>query len=193
MRRPAYVLTVDLRPAPVLTLDLSSQLVAWGLQRASLPSFVRVSGRQVQIRLAEIPALQEAAAFWPHVEHITCASTTDGLEISAALHAAGTPAATTSARRRVDGPPVERAGVTAGGSRRGCVINSPRGLPALAGARLAGTVPVPVDVLNEWVAAAMTDWRPLGRPNPVRRRCQGLDRARVASWVRRVRVDATPA
>ncbi len=184
--------SVDLRPAPVLTLELSSQLVAWGLQRASLPSFVRVSGRHLQIWLAEIPALHEVAAFWPHVEAITCASTAGGLEISAALHVTGPPAMTSSAaaaRRPPAGREGERDGV--GRLEAWARHQLATGLPALAGTRAAGTIPLPVDVLNEWVAAAVTDMataRP-AEPGPVSH--QGLDLARVASWVRHVRVDAT--
>jgi len=186
--RPA----IDLRPAPVVTLDLSSQMVAWGLQRASLPPFVRVSGRQVQIWLAEIPALRDLAAVWPHVEAVTCASTEAGLEITAVLHATGTPATTSSAMpaRR---PPTGREGGRDSGRLETWVRHQfATGLPALQGARLVGTVSVPVDVLNEWVAVAVTDMASARPTESAAAPLQGLDRARLASWVRHVRVDATP-
>ena len=183
---------VDLRPVPVLILDLSSQLVAWGLQRASLPSFVGVSGRQLQIRLAEIPALHEVAAFWPHVEHIRCASTADGLEISVALRVTATPGATPSAPEARRPPAVRLAGSDGGRLEAWARQQLAAGMPALAGARVAGTVRVPVDVLNEWVAAAVSDMAAV-RPaesGPVPH--EGLDLARLASFVRRLRVGATP-
>lgn len=183
---------VDLRPAPVLTLDLASQLVAWGLQRASLPSFVGVSGRQLQIRLAEIPALHDVAAFWPHVEHIRCASTADGLEVSAALRVTATPGATPSTPEARRPPAVRLAGSDGGRLEAWARHQLALGMPALAGARVAGTVRVPVDVLNEWVAAAVTD---MAAPRPAESGSvphQGFDLARLASFVRRIRVDATP-
>ena len=71
--RPDVVLV----PAPAVVLDLSSQLVAWGLQRLTLPSFVKVSGKEVRVMLAEIPALGSMAELWPHVRELVCESRGD--------------------------------------------------------------------------------------------------------------------
>lgn len=77
--------TAVLVPTPVILLELASQLVAWGLRRAPLPPFVRIAGRHVEIHLADVPALREAAPLWRHVEQITFDSTPGRLEVRVAL------------------------------------------------------------------------------------------------------------
>ena len=73
-------------PAPVLALELASQLVAWGLQRAPLPRFVRIAGRRVNVHLAEIPALREFAPLWRHAEQVSFDSAPGRLDVRATLH-----------------------------------------------------------------------------------------------------------
>lgn len=66
------------------------------------------------------------------------------------------------------------------------------GLPALAGARVAGTVPIQVDLLNELIAGALAEaaqpaptagGQPAGLPLPL---------PTLAKMVRHLRVDAAP-
>lgn len=77
--------TAVLSPAPVVTLELASQLVAWGLRRVALPPFVRVSGRLLRIHLAEVPALAAAAPLWRHVEQIAFDTIPGRLDVRVAL------------------------------------------------------------------------------------------------------------
>jgi hypothetical protein len=181
---------IIVRPAPVVTLELASQLVAWGLQRASLPPFVRVSGRLVQIWLAEIPALADMAPLWPHVDRLTCTSTPSGLEIRADLHIKATgeppPARRPILRSRGDRP------MTDGRLQAWLRNQVAAGLPALAGARVAGTVPVPVTLLNDLIAQAVADAAE-GRPNrEAPTPGSAVDVAMMARMVRHLRVDAAP-
>lgn len=181
---------VSLRPTPVVTLELASQLVAWGLQRAPLPPFVRLSGRLVHIWLAEMPALADVAPLWPHVASLTCRSTAGGLQIDARIHVAGAgqplPAFPRSPRTHGDRP------MTEGRLQAWLRHQVETGLPALAGARIAGTVPLPVTLLNELLAEAVADaaeGRSAGTSAAPR---GGPDLATLARMVRHVRVDAGP-
>ena len=65
------------------------------------------------------------------------------------------------------------------------------GLPALAGARIAGTVPVQVDLLNQVIAGVLAD---LARPSAgaTGTATMPVDLPMLARLVRRVRVDAAP-
>lgn len=67
--------------APVVGLELASQLVAWGLQRLSLPPFVAVRGRLVHIDLTRVPALADLAPLWRHVDAVTFASVAGRLDV----------------------------------------------------------------------------------------------------------------
>lgn len=181
---------ITMRPLPVVTLELASQLVAWGLQRAPLPPFVRVSGRLVQIWLAEIPALADLASLWPHVDRLTCTSTPSGLELRTDLHikAAGEPI---TARRPAPHSPGDRP-MTDGRLQAWFRDQVAAGLPALAGTRIAGTVPLPVTWLNELIAQAIADASD-GRPDAEARPPGAApDLATMARMVRHVRVDAAP-
>lgn len=72
--------------APSLTVELASQLVAWGLQRLSLPPFVAVRGRLVHVDLTRVPALADLAPLWPHVEAVSFASIPGRLDVRLDLH-----------------------------------------------------------------------------------------------------------
>lgn len=181
---------ITLRPSPVVTLELASQLVAWGLQRASLPPFVRVSGRLVHIWLAEIPALADLAGLWPHVDRLTCTSSPSGFDLRTELHikAAGEPI---TARRPVPRSTGDHP-MTDGRLQAWLRDQVAAGLPALTGTRIAGTVPLPVTLLNELIAEAIADAADR-RPEAVARPPSAApDLATMARMVRHVRVDATP-
>ena len=72
-------------PAPVVVLSLASQLVAWGLRAVTLPPFVSVSGRDIEIHLAAVPALRDLAPAWRHVSGITFDSTPGRLDVRASV------------------------------------------------------------------------------------------------------------
>ena len=74
---------LTLSPRPRLTVELASQLVAWGLRAVSLPAFVQVEGRLVHVDLARVPALRDAAPLWPHLQQVTFTSTHGRLEVQA--------------------------------------------------------------------------------------------------------------
>jgi hypothetical protein len=77
--------TAVLAPTPIILLELASQLVAWGLRRAPLPPFVRIAGRQLEIHLADVPALRDVAPLWRHVEQVTFDSTPGLLDVRVAF------------------------------------------------------------------------------------------------------------
>ena len=67
------------------------------------------------------------------------------------------------------------------------------GLPALAGARVAGTVPVPVTLLNDLIAQALADAADGRHHNPeAPTGGAAVDVATMARMVRHLRVDAAP-
>lgn len=72
---------LTLSPRPRLTLELASQLVAWGLRAVPLPPFVEVTGRLVHVDLTGVPALRPLAQVWPHVEQVTLRSVPGRLDI----------------------------------------------------------------------------------------------------------------
>ena len=144
----------DAPPLPVLTLELASQLVAWGLQRAPLPPFVRVSGRLVQVSLAEIPAFSELAAVWPHLAHATCTSTPAGLELAFGFHVLdSSPEASFVPRHHREEDRWPRVDACSPGYSsnwaRGCRRWPAREWPA--------RIPVPVTLLNDLIADALAD------------------------------------
>ena len=180
---------VTLRPRPVVTIELASQLVAWGLGRAPLPPFVQVSGRLVQVWLAEIPSLSGLAPLWPHLAHATCTSTPSGLELAFGFHVVDSNAEATSVarpRRQEDRPMIE-----SGRLQSWIQQQLATGLPALAGARVAGTIPVPVTLLNDLIAQAVAD-AAAGNLGQARAPGSGPDLAMLARLVKHVRVDAAP-
>lgn len=186
---------VVLRPTPVVTVELASQLVAWGLQSAGLPPFIKVSGRVLQIWLAEVPALRDLAGLWPSVHHLTCITSPAGLQITAGVSISGPGAAARPAR---SAPPVMRAGgdrsMTDGRLQAWVRDQLAAGLPAFAGARVTGTVPLPVTVLNELIAQGLADAvaaSPSAAPAP-RADTGTPDLATLLRLVRHVRVDAAP-
>lgn len=67
--------------APRLSVELASQLVAWGLQRLSLPAFVAVRGRTVHVDLMRVPALADLAPLWRHVDAVTFTSVAGRLDV----------------------------------------------------------------------------------------------------------------
>ena len=67
--------------APRVTVELASQLVAWGLQRLSLPPFVAVRGRLVHVDLTRVPALADFAPLWRHVDAVTFTSVAGRLDV----------------------------------------------------------------------------------------------------------------
>lgn len=77
-----------LRPRPEVTLELASQLVAWGLARVTLPSFVRVEGRLVRVALDQGP-LAVLRPYWAHVRALSFRSLQDGLEIDVEIRVSG--------------------------------------------------------------------------------------------------------
>lgn len=66
---------------PLVSFELASQLVAWGLQRLSLPPFVAVRGRLVQIDLTRVPALADLVPLWRHVDAVTFSSAAGRLDV----------------------------------------------------------------------------------------------------------------
>jgi hypothetical protein len=72
---------VQLEPRPTLTLELSSRLVAWGLQQASVPPFVQISGRLIHVDLAGLPGLGDMAGLWRHVARLEFASRAGRLDV----------------------------------------------------------------------------------------------------------------
>lgn len=180
---------VALRPSPVITIELASQLVALGLRFVSLPPFVHVSGRVMQVRLAEIPALASLSALWPHLAHATCSSTPTGLDLAFGFHVVDSnPTPTPTARpRRQEGRPM----IDGGRLQSWIQQQLASGLPALAGARLAGTIPMPVALLNDLIAQAIAD-AAAGDPEEARAARSGPDLATLARLVKHVRVDAAP-
>lgn len=147
---------VTFAPGPVVTLDLASQLVAFGLRRLALPPFVRVSGRAVQVHLAEIPALRDAQAVWPHVEQISLISLAGRLEVTVRVHVTA------------GGAPGPRAGVVGHSDTARSTPSATRlaewgqhqldaGLPAFAGARVSARLQVAVALVNDWLASGVTD------------------------------------
>lgn len=180
---------VTLRPSPVITIELASQLVAMGLRFVPLPPFVHVSGRVVQVRLAEIPALAPLSPLWPHLAHATCASTPTGLELAFGFHVVdSSPETALVARpRRQEGRPMTERGRLQSWIQQQLAS----GLPALAGARVTGTIPMPVALLNDLIAQAIAD-AAVGDPGETRAPRSGPDLATLARLVKRVRVDAAP-
>jgi hypothetical protein len=65
------------------------------------------------------------------------------------------------------------------------------GLPALAGARVTGRVPLPVAMLNELIAQALAD-ATTGAPSTPRAAPGAPDLPALLRLVRHVRVDAAP-
>ena len=180
---------VSLGPSPMVTIELASQLVAVGLRFAPLPPFVQVSGRLVQVRLAEIPALADMSAIWPHLAHATCTSTPTGLELAFGFHVVESPTDTTVVPRprRQEGRPMTESG------RLQSWIDQQlaAGLPALAGARVTGTLPLPVTLLNDLIADAVAD-AAAGAVAQSRGPRSGPDLAQLARLVKYIRVDAAP-
>lgn len=72
--------------SPRLTLELASQLVAWGLQRLPLPPFVAVQGRLIHVDLQRVPALAPLAPVWPHVQSVSFTSIAGRLDVRVAVH-----------------------------------------------------------------------------------------------------------
>ena len=180
---------VALGPRPVVTLELASQLLAWGLSRVPLPPFVRVSGRLVQVSMAEIPALSALGALWPHLAHATCTSTPGGLELAFGFHVvdAGSDTSPITRRHRQDDRPMTDSGRLQAWIREQLAT----GLPALAGARVAGTIPVPVTLLNDLISEAVAD-AAAGEVGRIRTPGAAADFAMLARLVKHVRIDAAP-
>ena len=65
------------------------------------------------------------------------------------------------------------------------------GLPALTGARVTGTIPMPVTLLNDLIARAIAD-AAAGEAGETRAPRSGHDLATLARLVKHVRVDAAP-
>jgi hypothetical protein len=76
---------LTLSPSPRLTVELASQLVAWGLRAVSLPPFVELAGRLVHVHLAMVPALRSLAPLWPHLTEVGFASAPGRLDVRVAV------------------------------------------------------------------------------------------------------------
>ena len=61
-------------PAPRLRLSLASLVVAVAVRAAVRQPSVRVSGREVTVDLAAVPALVPYAAIWPHLRRLDIAT-----------------------------------------------------------------------------------------------------------------------
>jgi hypothetical protein len=72
---------LTLSPTPRLTVELASQLVAWGLRAVSLPPFVELAGRLVHVHLATVPALRSLAPLWPHLAEAAFTSAPGQLDV----------------------------------------------------------------------------------------------------------------
>lgn len=77
--------TAVLSPAPVVSIEVASQLVAWGLRRVRWPAGVRIDGRHLHVDLAAVPALASLAPVWPHVEQLAFDSESGRLDVQVAL------------------------------------------------------------------------------------------------------------
>ena len=180
---------VALRPSPVITIELASQLVALGLRFVPLPPFVHVSGRIVQVRLAQVPAFAPLSALWPHLAHASCTSTPSGMELAFGFHVEDSRPETTLVPRprRQEGRPMTESGRLQSWIQQQLAT----GLPALTGARVTGTIPLPVTLLNDLIAQAVADAAAgdLGQSRAPR---SGPDLAMLARLVKHVRVDAAP-
>jgi hypothetical protein len=181
---------VTLAPTPILTLTLSSQLIAFALGRLTLPPFVRLSGRDVTIQLAEIPACADLSGVWPHVEQIGIESAADGLAISVRLFV------------RAGGPPILLPTRRADSPARASAPSSPigswvqrqldTGLPAFAGARASASVRAAVSLLNDLLAHGLAEAARGQTPSWGRTAGARPDLAMVARLIRQARVDAAP-
>jgi hypothetical protein len=65
---------VEVGRAPQLTVTLASFLVAWGLRATLHQPYLRVHGRQVTVRLAELPTLAPWRDFLPFVRRAELSS-----------------------------------------------------------------------------------------------------------------------
>jgi hypothetical protein len=141
------------------------------------------------VSLAEIPALSGLAAVWPHLAHATCTSTPGGLEFAFGFHVVDSSSEAPFVRRiRTE----EDQPMTQSGRLQSWLQQQlGTGLPALAGARVAGTIPLPVTLLNDLIADALADVADgdVGQP---RGSGAGPDLAMLARLVKHVRVDAAP-
>ncbi len=77
--------TAVLSPAPVVSFEVASQLVAWGLRRVRWPAGIRIDGRHLHVDLAAMPALAALAPVWPHVEQLAFDSESGRLDVQVAL------------------------------------------------------------------------------------------------------------
>jgi hypothetical protein len=55
---------IDAGPSPRVTLSLASFVVAFALKAALRQPYISVTGRQLTIALADLPALQRLRGFW---------------------------------------------------------------------------------------------------------------------------------
>ena len=62
--------TLQLGPSPQITVTLDSIVVAWGLKAAIHESFVRIHGRDVTIKLAEVPVLEPWREWLQHLKAV---------------------------------------------------------------------------------------------------------------------------
>ncbi len=65
--RAVLPVAIDTGAAPRVTVVLASTVVAWGLRAAVRQPFVEISGRNLTLHLASMPALASFREVWPHV------------------------------------------------------------------------------------------------------------------------------
>lgn len=72
-------------PAPRVTLELASRVIAWALHAALRLSFLEFHGRFVTIHLAAVPALAPYRALWPHIRSARLATAPGVLRVEGSL------------------------------------------------------------------------------------------------------------
>lgn len=182
---------VALAPRPTLRVELASQLVAFGLRMVSLPRFVQVSGREIRVDLASIPALADTADLWPAVESISVSAGEQAWEIAVRVHlveAAASARQTPPSRPRPTGSSgdAQPSSALVAWARR----QWDAGLPAIAGARVTAHVRASVDVLNDWLGDVLRQMA--SGAVSTRSGAATPDVGRLAGLVRDVRVGAEP-
>jgi hypothetical protein len=72
---------VEMGAAPRATLSLASVMVALALKAVLRQPYVHVHGRQLTVRLAEVPALRSLHDIWPYLRRVELATEPNGVRL----------------------------------------------------------------------------------------------------------------